>query len=196
MYVIHRTPGLILTSFVHGEADRRYVILTEMFGRVEAKAKSVRLEKSRLRYGLSQYALGMYALVRGKSGWHIVGSRDEENYFARLRTMEERKALERISSLLARLVVAEGKHESLFQTAVAGINALTQYDASYTEAVEHLTVLRILFLLGYISTEQTHDVLKHFVQDTSYAEHILELVKENKKIIIYAINKALTASHL
>lgn len=197
MYAIHRTPGFVLTSFVSGEADRRYIILTEAFGRIEARARSVRLERSKLRYGLAPYTLGTYALVRGHTGWHIIGSHDEENFFNLARgDVRKRQALEHITMLLARLVTGEGKHEGLFTTVTYGIDALMAQSEKHTEAVELVVVLRIMYLLGYISTEQDGATLVPFVKDTTFDTSLLEVVPERRRNIIKAINHALTASHL
>lgn len=198
MYAIHRTKGLVLASFVSGEADRRYIILTEAFGRIEARARSVRLERSKLRYGLSPHTLGTYALVRGKSGWHIVGSHDEENFFLQtLHASHKRKALEHITHLLVRLVVEEGKHEDLFTTAVIGITALvTEKKEEVVQAVELITVLRSMYLLGYISQEGDSSMLVPFLSDTTFTPALAEQAQKNRAAIIRAINNAIAASHL
>ena len=197
MYVIHRTPGFVLASFVSGEADRRYIILTEAFGRIEARARSVRLERSKLRYGLAPYTLGTYALVRGRMGWHIIGSHDEKNFFTFVGShVLKRKALEHIATLLARMVTGEGRHEGLFATVTHGIDSLMAQQAEYTEAVELIVVLRIMYLLGYISIEQDGALLVPFVKDAAFDTSLLEAVPERRRDIIKAINNALTASHL
>lgn len=197
MYVIHRTSGMVLAGFASGEADRRFIILTEAFGRIEARARSVRLERSKLRYGLSPYTLGVYALVRGRSGWHIVGSHDEKNFFTIAQSdVRKRQALENISALLVRLILGEGKHEGLFTAVIQGVDALMGKGAEYTETVELIVVLRIMYLLGYISTEQDGTILAPFVKDTAFDMSLLDAVPERRRDIIRAINNALTASHL
>ncbi len=198
MYVIHRTQGFVLASFVSGEADRRYVILTEAFGRIEARARSVRLERSKLRYGLSPYTLGIYALVRGRSGWHIVGSHDEENFFSHTKqSRQKRKTIEHVAALLARLVVGEGKHEGLFASVLSGLRALVSCDTQQVEAVELVMVLRILYILGYISTEQQKGAaLLPFVMNADFDEALLHAAQKDRQVIIRAINDALAASHL
>lgn len=197
MYAIHRTQGFILESIQNGEADRRFIILTEAFGRIEARARSVRLERSKLRYGLSPYMLGTYALVRGKSGWHIVGSRDEENVFVQTAgAPQKRKVLEQLARLLTRMVAGEGKHEDLFHTTVTGLRELLSRDVTQSDAIESVIVLRILYLLGYVSAERQDGILASFLAHMAFDDELMYRARQERRTIVRAINTALAASHL
>lgn len=197
MYTIHRTRGLVLSSVARGEADRMFVIFTEQLGRIEATARSVREERSRLRYALTPYSLGEYSFVRGRGGWRIVGARDEKNFFASSDDSQKKATLERIFFLVARLVRGEGKNEELFRVLVKSVDMLVVQDSAVlVEALEILTVLRTLFVLGYISTEKEGALLQQFLETAEIHASVLEKVSTEKPTMIRTINAALAASQL
>ena len=74
MYQKYQTEAIVLRSYERGEADRVFALYTKEFGFVWARASAVRRENSRQRYALQNYGLATLGLVRGTSGWRVVGA--------------------------------------------------------------------------------------------------------------------------
>ncbi len=74
MHHIHHTNALILGSRNRGEANRVFTILTREMGLIHAVAQGVRLNKSKLRYALTDYSYAKIDLVRGKEVWRITSA--------------------------------------------------------------------------------------------------------------------------
>ena len=160
-YHLYHTPALVLGSEPFGEGSKRFTLFTRELGAVVASARSVREERSKLRYGLQELSLSEVTLVRGREQWRVTNAALSENLFGALRG--NRAALEvcvRISRLLRRLLAGEEKHEALFDTVIAGFRFLeTLPDANLHRGSEIVLVLRILFLLGYLAPRCEFDAL-------------------------------------
>ena len=135
-YAVYSTRGWILGSAPSGEASKIYLLYTEDFGLIHARAQSVRLLSSKLRYSLEDYSFGTFSLVRGKEVWRLTGS--------------ERSAVPRgdllirarILNLVKRLVQGEERNDELF-AALLGFQ-------EKGETREAVILSRILGALGYL----------------------------------------------
>ncbi len=189
MHSIHTTPGFILDSKPYGEAGKVLSIFTRDFGLVIATAQGIRLEQSKLRYFSQDRVFGMFSLVRGKEFWRLTSAASSEP-----RSSEALFA--RIALLLRRLVQGEEAHPELFDL-VAKLNdfCAVEKDMSDNEldAVESLTVLRILGLLGYIGAD---DSLAPFMAGSEITPRLLEEALKQRLSMNKHINKALKESHL
>jgi len=58
---------------------------------------------------------------------------------------------------------------------------------------EHLTVLRILYALGYIANKEEFGEL---LQKTFVDKELLEKTQSERKRVLFAINRALKEAHL
>ncbi len=72
VYPKHHTRAIILKTYPLKEADKGFVLFTEKFGVLHAKAMGLRKETSKLRYKLSGHILVSLTIIQGKSGWRIV----------------------------------------------------------------------------------------------------------------------------
>ena len=115
MYHLYHTEGFVLRGSEKGEANKSFLLLTRELGLISATAQSVREERSKLRYGLSDFSLAELSLVRGKDSWRITGATLVEDVYGALRASPHAAALfARIFRLLRRLVAGEEKNEQLF----------------------------------------------------------------------------------
>lgn len=73
---IYQTEGIILKKKNFGEADCFFYVLTKKFGMINAVAKSARLEKSKLRYGLGLFSYSGFALISSKNFRQIVDAKE------------------------------------------------------------------------------------------------------------------------
>jgi DNA repair protein RecO (recombination protein O) len=190
MYQKYQTDALVLGSRELGEADRVYTLYTKGFGLVRARASSVRSEKSRMRYALQNYARANAALVKGKRGWRLAGATAVANASGDPRGIA---AFARISELVVRLVNGEEKSEYLFAALAEAHGALMQEKCDAFGTIEIVCVARILFVLGYISTEALSTAL--FTHTAYTGEHLLE-AETMKDKLLSSINKAIAETHL
>jgi len=96
MYPKHNTRAIVLRTYPLKEADRGFVLFTEKFGVMHARAIGIRKEASKLRYILSGSILVSLTLIQGKSGWRIV----EVSKSEKLNSYDNLKNVGRILKLL------------------------------------------------------------------------------------------------
>src|SRR3989344_6733198 len=186
MYIKYSTDALVLGSWEHGEADRVFMLYTKDFGLVYARATSVREERSRLRYALSHYAHANVSLICGKRGWKLVGASS-----VRALLGEYVNIFARIARLMTRLVAGEEKNEYLFSTLSS---AHAQFFAPHTRVatIELICVARVLFALGYLSSEALRTAL--FTHTAYELPHLTEAEHLRESLVI-SVNQAIIGSH-
>ena len=114
-HYIHHTNGIILHSFNIGESHRVIEVLTEKLGFIRANVRSVRNERSKLRYGLENLSETTLSLVRGREVWRVTGALPRQNFYHSLKDdFEKLTLLLRIITLVRRLVQGEEKNKYLY----------------------------------------------------------------------------------
>lgn len=190
MYQKYQTDALVLGSRESGENDRVLVLFTREFGLVRARASAVRTEHSRMRYALQNYANVNASLIRGKRGWRMAGAAAIKN------ASGDRKgvaAFARIAELTARLVHGEEKNDYLFAALVEAHGALMSEKVEAFATIEIVCVARVLYALGYLSTEALSAAL--FTHTAYTGESLLEAETMKDKLLV-SINKAISETHL
>ena len=210
MHHIYTTKAIIIKSVPIGEANKYYFLLTEDLGFIKASAQGVRLDKSKLKGHLQDFCLVSVSLVKGKNIWRItnVETIEQGNFIKDINgsasfTTSRLIAVKNIFSLLLRLLHGEEKNEALFHCVESFYNFLKTLEArpqEYTNIknLETITVLRILYHLGYFSEKPglSKDNLSDFVKDSELSTEILSSFKDKQKSAILDINKALKETHL
>lgn len=200
MHTIFETDCFVISSSPQGEANKQLDLLTRDFGLIRATAQGVRWLKSKLRYSLTDFSLTHVSLVRGKEFWRVTTATKIADVSADITSKEARETLFRIFALLRRLLQGEEAHVELFDTVRKMFEVLR--DISTTKpsdilprisVVEELTVLRILFLLGYVKDDPA---LRSFVETFELDEGILKQSSDARKTVVAEINRALKASNL
>lgn len=184
-YAIYSTEGFILGSMPSGEASKTYWIYTKDFGLIKAKAQSVRLLSSKLRYSLDDFSFATYSLVRGKEIWRITGVHDTKG------SKESLGVRARVLSLVRRLVQGEERNEKLFSTLLwmVGDFVLSKEEETFFEL---LVLAHVLSSLGYIDIQKTLGLSL----ENGIAINQLSGIKEKKREVIFEINKALKETQL
>lgn len=201
MHTIFVTEGIVLGKRGVGEANTLVSLLTEELGLVRASARSARLQKSKLRYGLEPLTRARYSLVRGKHEWKLTGVERVSQLFssigdtggtpASLKLCRARAG--KITKLLLRLIHGEEPVPALYKTVVEGLSAIAHAPAaSDAEAIETVLVLRVLAHLGYLPRTQA---LEPFIEGGYSIELSAEALK-SRALLIRAINESLTATGL
>lgn len=197
MYQKYQADALVLGSRESGEADKVFVLYTKDFGLLRARASSVRSEKSRMRYALQSFARVEAGLVRGKRGWRLAGASTRRNAVGDVHGI---RAFARIAELTMRLVQGEERNEYLFAALAEAHNALMSGQGRSASGgqnifaiIEIVCVARVLFALGYISTEALSSAL--FTHTAYTGESLLE-AETMKDKLLSSINRALSETQL
>jgi DNA repair protein RecO len=191
-YHIYTTKGFVLSSRPSREADKIYSILTEELGLVHARGRGVRHEKSKLRGPLEPYSLSTVSLVRGQDIWRITGSTLEESLSRGVLGKEMHLAFSRILSLVERLVAGEESHKELYSVLEEALQYVLNSRSVQVGSFEVIVVLRILYHLGYVSSQ---DVRKEYLS-APISGSLFEEAENDKKMLIELINLGLKSSNL
>lgn len=190
MYQKYHTEALVLGNREMSEADRVIVLFTSDFGLVRARASSVRKEHSKMRYAIQNYSRAKVSLVKGKRGWRLAGASALKS------ASGDRKCVgvfARIAELTVRLVHGEEKNNYLFAVLAEAHDALMRERVEASATIEIVCVARVLYALGYISTEALETAL--FTHTAYEREHVLEAETMRDKLLS-SINKAIAETHL
>lgn len=191
MHTILETDCFVLKSTPSGEANKLLDLFTKEFGFIRASAQGLRYLKSKLRYSLTDFSYARVSLVRGREFWRVTTASKKADPSFDLTTPEAREVLFRIFALLRRLLQGEESHPELFEIVLHAFESLKH--ASMLSAIEEVTVLRILFLLGYVQDDET---IRLFIKTISLDEELLSQATLSRKVIVAEINRALHASSL
>ncbi|OGG52349.1 hypothetical protein A2851_04825 [Candidatus Kaiserbacteria bacterium RIFCSPHIGHO2_01_FULL_53_29] len=190
MYQKYQTDALVLGSRESGENDRVFALYTKDFGLVRARASAVRKETSRMRYALQNYSRANTGLVRGKRGWRLAGAAATQTAHGDPRGVA---AFARIALLVSRLVQGEEANPYLFAALAEGHDALMRPKREALATIEIVCVARVLFALGYISTEALSTAL---FTHTAYTGESLVEAETMKDKLLSSINRAIAETHL
>lgn len=190
MYQKYNTEALVLGSRESGESDRTITFFTRDFGLVRARATAVRSERSKMRYALQNYTRANVSLIRGKRGWRVAGASA-----LCVATGDPRgvATFARISELVMRLVHGEDENQYLYAALAEAHEALLQERVDAFGMIEIVCVARMLFALGYISTEALETAL---FTHTAYTGESLIEAESMRDTLLASINKAITETQL
>lgn len=190
MYQKYQTEAIVLSSWESGENDRTLALYTKDFGLVRARASAVRAERSKMRYALQHLSHVDVSLVRGKRGWRAAGASARSGAHGARRGIA---AFARIAQITLRLIGGEERNEYLFAALAEAHCALMRTDQGAVATVELVCVARVLFALGYLSSEAFETAL---FTHTAYAdEHLKEAEALHEKLLA-SINRAIAETQL
>lgn len=175
-----------------GEANTLVSLLSDDLGLVRVSARSARLAKSKLRYGLEPLTSGRFSLVRGKFEWKLVGVQDLSRTHLADSPMR-RRAVGRIARLLTRLIPGEESVPELYATVSEGLRYLAHSDDEQAEHIECMLVLRILSHLGYLP--QTAEI-RPFLEQDFFSLELAAQAARSRSLLIRTINESLGATGL
>jgi recombinational DNA repair protein (RecF pathway) len=187
-YSVYTTHGFILGSSQSGEASKIYTLYTEEFGLIHAKAQSVRLLSSKLRFNLEEYSYGLFSLVKGREIWRLTGVENKTSNIIYPHINA------RILNLVRRLVQGEEKNEKLFKSLLFmnEIEKLKSFDSESLIAFESLVLVYALSSLGYLDAK----MLLGIEGDIAPSVDHVGIIKAKKREVVSEINKALMETQL
>lgn len=148
MHSVHHTEGIILTASDSGEADRMYTVYTKEYGKLSVFAKSVRHEKSKLRYHLRPFAHIRLSFVEGKD---ILRLTDAEE----LTPPADEKAwytAKKAAAFAGRMITGQERDVALWEVINSAFQTLSAADTMPSD-FEHRFKARVLSRLGYLEDE-------------------------------------------
>lgn len=197
MYHLYHTPAFVLGATHFGEANKRFTLFTQEFGLITASAKSVRAERSKLRYGLQDLSYAEVTLVRGHEAWKMTNAVRHENLFEVFQNASQGwQMYARIFRLLERLLAGEEKNAELFEIVRGGFFFLKDLPPASrpVKEVEIVLVLRVLFLLGYLPLRREFEPFLSL--PFFWEEALVRQVSLCRSLALREINRSLQASQL
>jgi DNA repair protein RecO (recombination protein O) len=191
---IYQTEGLILGGGVSGEANREIDVFTRSLGLVRVRAQGVRKLQSKLRYALQDFSFSIVSIVRGKELWRLTNAFTVSDFYHDLQSVEEKRALARITLLLRRLLNGEEKNEYLFELVTNALQFLkSKLSEEEIKGFETLVAIRMLNSLGYWGRNEMFD---RFADGKEWNKEILEELMPLRTKAVALINAALRESQL
>lgn len=197
MYEKYRTEAIVLAREPRGEGDACMTLLTREFGVITVDVKSVREERSHLRYALQTLTFLDATLVRGKISWRVAGARALEIYGFSLQETASRTAAFRIAFLIRRLVRGDFPEAvRFFETYRDALAAflLHEKDTVSVRSIETLCVLRMLAMLGYVAPKPSS--LSLFLEQNTFTDTHLTEAEAHYPELVGIINASLSASQM
>lgn len=194
MHNIYTTKAIIIKSVSIGEANKLYFLITKDLGFVKATAQGVRLAKSKLKPSLQDFYYSNISLVKGKEIWRITSAQNIQQVNLK-DNLDKIHVIKNIFSLLLRLIHGEDKNEQLFDCIEELYNFIFEntFSADDLKNLETLTVLRILYNLGYF---KKIDNLTEYCFNSRLDFSVLKSFSSKRKDTILEINMALKETHL
>ena len=193
-YHVYHTQAFILGGRPFGEGDRLLYCYTRELGLVVAHAKSLREGRSRLRYGLQQFAHAEIDIIRGKHGWKLISARPVNSLRSVWGEGTKRRILANYVQLISRLIVGEEQNAALFDDILNGVEMLAEIeDEDDLHMLELLFVVRLLAQLGYWGEEETHALL---LDEDAWSPLSLLYIETHRQEILSNVNRALRESQL
>ncbi|MFZ2523560.1 MAG: DNA repair protein RecO [Minisyncoccia bacterium] len=191
-YRVYTTKGIVLKKKNSGEQNSFLYILTKDLGLIIASARSTRSSKSKLKGLIEEFSHGDFSFVKGKNGWHLTNVSENGNFFFQAPN-HSRKTLAQMAAVLLKMIQGEEPHKEVYSTVVESFKFLTEVTKDHIHIVEVLSVLRIMYELGYVRDDNE---VTDFLKNDDYSSEILQQGQDNKIKIVALINRALKESQL
>jgi recombinational DNA repair protein (RecF pathway) len=189
---IHTTEAVVI-DVLPQDVHASFLLYTKEYGLLYAQATGVRKPLSKLRYSLSLYSIVQVSLVKGKHVWRIVGASSIQNMYFATDNKDASRMVARLTSTIRRLVHGETQDASLYTTLVSGLHALIGCDEKRVVCIEILSLVRMLYHLGYVSVDA---LIEPLCKDDTFNTELYDYVHKHKTACIEVINKGLKESQL
>ncbi len=189
-YQTYITEAFVCGSYDSLTSDRSFLLFTRDAGMIYVHAKSVREERSKHPYALQDFSHVRITLVRGKTGWKVVGTESIQNLYSSTNSREERALLRNIVMVLRRVMQGETPHESIFTDIVTTLACVSLYEL---KKLETILSFRMLHTLGYIAPEEGYSSI---LEGALTPERVGAVSESEVGAYGAMVHKALLESHL
>ena len=185
----YTTRAFVLKTKNSGEADKTAFLFSEDFGLLRAFAKSVRKDGAKLKPYCQNGIFLNATVIKGREIWRFIEGECEE--FSHL-SFPKRRVKEKVFGLALSLSGEEEKNYRVFETLDFFVKKIETEENENLEALEVVTVLRLLDALGYGKPLESFAVsMEGEITDSDVLN-----TKTNIKKLIPLINESLQATHL
>lgn len=193
-YHIHHTEGIVLQTKGVNDAHVVLFIYTKDMGLIVARATSLRLHRSRLRYVLQRFSRAHVDLVRGKHGWILTSARQININSDIYRHPNRKISYAVMTGVILRLIQGEDANPELYDDICNLIELLRRLESKEAcFAFELLSTIRILNALGYWEKVSGDELYLDKIEEP---KEVLINIFKNRKILIPRINESFKASSL
>lgn len=165
MHETYLTEGYVLSARPHKEDSTEVSLFTRELGRVHAVAQAARRPGATFAASTQTGTRAVYALVKGRYYWRIVGMHEVTQLPYTL-SSKHKRAYFRILRLCARLL----PHEEVVDEAYRDFASFVE-DPNPTKESEAKVVFTILSSLGYADKAQEFTSLKEQIQEINRGIH-------------------------
>ena len=194
---IYHTDGIVISKTSVSEWDARVGVFTRDLGLIFVHVKAYRRPESKLRSHLALFSYIRLSVVRGREVWRLVGV---ENYGLTnvfVKHKPARLVVGQIINVVRRLVKGEESHPALFDDILDSFKQISlvvkQERVLELENIELITLLRVLYHLGYIPDIPE---LRIFIDQFSWADMTDIKLAAIRRPMVQTINDSLRATHL
>lgn len=145
------TPGIVLYYEPWRDYDRRYVLYTELFGKVRARAIGIRKPAAKLAGVLEPFAEAHLYLILGKQST-IGGAVVTQRFYQLTRHKTKYNAAIYCSEVLDQLVKDQVADQTIYHLLFSTFTWLDH--APYSKLIPVSFVIKLIYLLGYQITDQ------------------------------------------
>jgi len=178
MYRKYHTKGIVISSKIEGDSNKRVNIFTENFGLLNARVQD--------------FSFGDFSLIHGKTGWKVVSSRAEQNFYEVFRNSQTKlKIVNNVLNLIKKLVSEEEAYTPLFSVVSNFLNFLITAKEQDVALSECLTLLRILHILGFMRHDPEFSIP---ISSSEIKSKDLEAIAPKRSSVIKLINESLKAT--
>lgn len=193
-YHIYHTEAIVLQTKSVGDANVVLFLYTKDMGLIVARATSLRLHKSRLRFALQRFSRAYVDLVRGKNGWLLTSARTIDTNSKIFRHEFRKTAYAVMTGIMLRLIQGEDSNIELYEDICNMLNHLSTLETrEECYCFELLASIRILNHLGYFSIEESDLYLIENIEDI---KNVLRKIYINRKQLIPRINNSFNSTSL
>jgi len=189
-HAIYQTPAIILKTKNMRESNKLVVLYTERFGLIYTTMQSIRELKSKMKYHTNTLSLVTVDVVRGRDIWRITGIHEDISSLSFVEN-EFYTFIHRIAVLLLRMSQGEESHREIWNDLHSLYKNIDTIDSQNYEAVEIITIARMLYFLGYWDGTQSC-ITSH----TIFNNELFDEVIKNKLEYIKLINQGIIDSQL
>ncbi len=150
MYPKYQTEVFVLRSYDFKESDKIYTILSDKFGLIHIKAKSLRADKSKLRQVMESSVRLRLVLLRARTGWLLTDVLESDIGFRSFSTSRQRVMGAFFQNIL-RFYAKEEPTNDLFEACEFLYNHLKEKSPKEDTKTVFLKALwRLMHAAGYL----------------------------------------------
>ncbi len=144
----YRTKSFVFKKDDRCESDRKFVIFTKDFGRLEVVAKAIRKIKSKLRGGIDIFYLSEIEFIQGKNYKTLTDVALIEKFDNINQDIEKLKIAYQVSEVLDNFIKGQEKDENIWNLI---IETFERFDNSNLKIEKRLSIIYYYFLWNFYS---------------------------------------------